>query len=236
MFNCSECGHMHWDGQEYSKCPIEGCPCPHSKTTQAHDLGYEAGKAASSWLLDGNSTEAAARALLDGIRDGDPEIMNQLPSNPLSGEWAGGTTQSGILEELEVDEDDDWADEVIDAYEDGFSTGAQHGAEGEAMRFLGIEPEEVAPLTPGTAMQIGRARPYAWPGCYPIAYLCDDGDVLCHKCVNDEMNPVHVGGDADGWRLEGHAVFEGEPEDYGCTSPDGIRCAVCDDVILGPTA
>jgi hypothetical protein len=46
---------------------------------------------------------------------------------------------------------------------------------------------------------------FAWPGGYEVFYLCDDGGTLCAPCVNDPSNPVHVGGDADGWRIDGHS-------------------------------
>lgn len=25
---------------------------------------------------------------------------------------------------------------------------------------------------------------YAWPGCYPIYYICQDGEAMCSKCAN----------------------------------------------------
>ena len=28
----------------------------------------------------------------------------------------------------------------------------------------------------------------AWPGCYEIYYVVKDGGVLCHKCVNDNLD------------------------------------------------
>lgn len=58
----------------------------------------------------------------------------------------------------------------------------------------------------------GRVPKYAWPGGYPMAFLVDDGEVLCADCVNDPSNPVHEGGEADGWRVEGYVVhWEGGP-------------------------
>jgi hypothetical protein len=48
-------------------------------------------------------------------------------------------------------------------------------------------------------------------GCYPIAYVMDDGEALCADCMNDPTNPVHSGGEADGWRFEGIDVIE-DPE------------------------
>ena len=64
--------------------------------------------------------------------------------------------------------------------------------------------------------QIGKAEKYAWPGGYPIGYLCDDSELLCADCVNDPTNPVHKGGQADSWRLEGAAVLDDESEDSRC--------------------
>jgi hypothetical protein len=70
---------------------------------------------------------------------------------------------------------------------------------------------------------LAPADHYAFPGGYPIGYLVDDGEYLCASCVNDSDNPVHMGGDADGWRVEGLQVLEGSPEDY-----DGpVSCAHC---------
>ncbi len=48
----------------------------------------------------------------------------------------------------------------------------------------------------------GLLASYAWPGGYPVFYLMDDSETLCPTCANDPKNPVHVGGDADGWRIE----------------------------------
>lgn len=75
---------------------------------------------------------------------------------------------------------------------------------------------------------LGPAEPYAWPGGYPIGYLMDDGEYLCSSCMNDPSNPVHSGGQADGWRLEGLDVLEGSAVDY-----DGpVSCAHCGAVLV----
>jgi hypothetical protein len=101
---------------------------------QAEQEGYERGKAAGSWLLDGNSTEQAARRLLQGIEDGDPEVLDELPSAPLSGEWADDPLPRDVLGALGVDEDDDGAEDVLRAYEDGFSRGVTDEACRSAVR------------------------------------------------------------------------------------------------------
>lgn len=78
-----------------------------------HD-GYKAGEAAGSWVIDGNTPTETAAAILRGYSDGDPEIMDMMPS-PLSGEWAG----EGMAELL----GDDYTDEDADEYENGYQLG-----------------------------------------------------------------------------------------------------------------
>ena len=67
------------------------------------------------------------------------------------------------------------------------------------------------------------AQKYTDYGLYPIGYLCDDGEYLCADCVNDSTNPVHMGGEADGWRIEGLDVLEGSALDYDVA----VVCAHC---------
>ena len=102
----------------------------------ARARGVEDGTAAGSWVLDGNSTEETARAILDGIEDGDPMILDALPSAPLSGEFADGLLPRDVLGWYGMSEDDDAADDVLRAYEDGFSEGVTDEAERSARAML----------------------------------------------------------------------------------------------------
>jgi hypothetical protein len=52
----------------------------------------------------------------------------------------------------------------------------------------------------------GQLPSFAWPGGYPMFYVMDDGEALCPTCANDPSNPVHEGGQADGWRIEGYDI------------------------------
>lgn len=55
---------------------------------------------------------------------------------------------------------------------------------------------------------------YAWPGGYPIYYLCADGGILCPDCANKEIDLIAVAKrDCDKqWQLEGYGIhWEGEP-------------------------
>jgi hypothetical protein len=114
----------------------------HLRTLEgARQEGYERGVAAGSWLLDGNSTEDAARELLRGIEDGGPAVLDLLPSSPLSGEYADGLLPRDVLGLYDVDEEHDAADDVLRAYEDGFARGVEDEAVRSARAMLG---EQVA--------------------------------------------------------------------------------------------
>jgi hypothetical protein len=90
---------------------------------QAEEAGYDLGKAAGSCVVDGNTPQESARRLLQGIEDGDPEVLDQLPGAPLSGEWAGALMPRDVLAWYELDEEHDAADDVLRAFEDGFGRG-----------------------------------------------------------------------------------------------------------------
>lgn len=55
----------------------------------------------------------------------------------------------------------------------------------------------------------GTADTYAWPGGYPIYYVCTDGGVLCPSCVTKEYARIQESvrdGRKDGWALEGRGI------------------------------
>jgi hypothetical protein len=52
------------------------------------ERGTEHGTAAASWVFDGNTTTATFERYAQGLADGDPEVLDQLPHADLSGEWA----------------------------------------------------------------------------------------------------------------------------------------------------
>jgi hypothetical protein len=52
----------------------------------------------------------------------------------------------------------------------------------------------------------GNLPAYAWPGGYPIYYLCADGGILCPQCANKESAVRHADEhpdypDYDQWRI-----------------------------------
>lgn len=83
----------------------------------------------------------------------------------------------------------------------------------EAMKYVGKESAD-APWPP-----------YAWPGGYTILYMADDGEFLCSHCM--DIEPVHFGGDADGWRID--AITHSGAEDL-----DDIYCSHCARELIAP--
>jgi hypothetical protein len=84
----------------------------------AYKAGYEHGKSAGSWVIDGNTSEDAAKKVLRGFADGDPAIMDMCRC-PLSGEWAGESI-SELSSRFGIDLDDD---DNASQFEDGFYQG-----------------------------------------------------------------------------------------------------------------
>lgn len=103
---------------------------------EARRMGEERGRDVASWYFDGNTTTETYAAVLRGIEEGDPEVMDTLPCSPLSGEWAGDPVPADVLEALEVSDADDAADEYLSAYEDGFAQAAADQIEETARRML----------------------------------------------------------------------------------------------------
>ena len=63
--------------------------------------GYQDGTAAGTWVFDGNTTTETYAAILAGIEDGDPMILDQLPQPPAdaSAEYALAFT-TGVEHEV----------------------------------------------------------------------------------------------------------------------------------------
>ena len=78
-------------------------------------LGRQAGHAAGTWAIDGNTSAETARAILQGYEDGDPAVMDMQPS-PLSGEWAGESIQELFGKRPTDAQLDDYESAYSDAY------------------------------------------------------------------------------------------------------------------------
>jgi len=174
-------------------------------------MGEDAGRFAASWVFDDRTTHDQYLRVLRGIEDGDPEIMDGLPASPLSVEWAGDSLSRDILEALDVPEDDDAANGLLDRYAQYFESAARDAVYFEARR------------------QVLPSEPYVWPGGYAVIGIMDDGETLCYECLTAVTNPVHFGGDHDGWRFEGIDTLEGHNDD----DDEPVICAHCSKQIGG---
>lgn len=77
-----------------------------------------------------------------------------------------------------------------------------------------------------------RDGPYAWPGGYPLYFLCDDGEALCFACVRKQWREV-VSAHLRMRQCHGHRVPRDISQwlvvaiDTNWEDPD-LRCAHCD--------
>ena len=87
-----------------------------SITAEAASLGRDAGKTAASWMFDGNTPEDAYRAVLRGIDDGDPAILDAHPAPGLSA--CGGYSHADLADDLGLDGEDQLPPGAVTAYLD----------------------------------------------------------------------------------------------------------------------
>lgn len=83
-------------------------------------IAQENGKGAASWAFDGNTTTETYKAVLKGIQDGDPAIMDRYHTPGLNGEFARGYTDQQLLADAQYVPHDgtDMADTLITQYLD----------------------------------------------------------------------------------------------------------------------
>jgi hypothetical protein len=84
----------------------------------AEEVGQYYGRAAGTWVIDGNTPDTYCEALRDGYTNGAPGAYDIEPS-PLSGEWSGFSL-SEMCEDTGLDL---YNDDIAREYEKGFSYG-----------------------------------------------------------------------------------------------------------------
>lgn len=89
---------------------------------KARELGREHGKAKASWAIEPDRlSRVRMQAILDGIENIDPRIMDQFVEPDLSGEYRDSPTPITLCNELEVDPhagDGEFQTEICDAWEE----------------------------------------------------------------------------------------------------------------------
>lgn len=108
--------------------------------------GYSDGKSAGSWVFDGNTSDAQVEYTQQGIKSGDPEVLDGLPTPQLGGEMADQLTWEDILKDETMLITDDMRPDLLDAYTDGFG----RGVEDELMSYGDPKFEEGATMYAGS--------------------------------------------------------------------------------------
>jgi hypothetical protein len=92
--------------------------------------GVKDGRGAGSWVFDGNSDQEYVDKIQQGVKDGDPEIIDGLPEPRVGGEFADEPTWENILtdEGIPVDSslDPTGRQELFDVYTAAFRDGVEH--------------------------------------------------------------------------------------------------------------
>lgn len=103
-----------------------------TELSEATTLGRVHGEKTASWFFDGNTSQETYERVHKGLQDGDPVIMDSLPSSPLSGEWADQMTPRRLLMELGWNEESvsaEQQDEICETYEQSFNDAVQREVE-----------------------------------------------------------------------------------------------------------
>lgn len=87
--------------------------------------GYNDGRVAGSWAVDGTTSNETCAALLRGMEEGDPVILDALPLPQVGGEWAGDPNWAEILREEECADADDARGDLFEVYCDAFARGVE---------------------------------------------------------------------------------------------------------------
>ena len=66
--------------------------------TQFLEQCYAEGVAAGSWVVDGNTSDQACGAILEGLEDGDPAVCDALPFPLWNGEEADDVYGRALVE------------------------------------------------------------------------------------------------------------------------------------------
>ena len=173
--------------------------------TGYEEQGYAAGKAAGSWITDGNTDTATYRWILKGIEEGDPEVMDLQPS-PLSGEWAGESIPEIIAGYADMTAEQ--ADAACDSYEQGFSQGFWETVEHDCR----VQVDVTVPLLD----REGRYRVENWPAV--AVYVTDQ--------YSDRAVVIMVGDDREHDVDTSDLVTIGDNDYCGECGQIGCQCSV----------
>ena len=92
---------------------------PPSLVARAAELGRDAGKAAATWVFDGNTPGEAGQRVLRGIVEGDPAVLDAIEP-PAIGPGAG-YDRGDLARDLGIEPGDRALPRAVSAYADAFT-------------------------------------------------------------------------------------------------------------------
>lgn len=111
------------DNARFSPSRFRDASTPEEDRIEAR--GRVEGKAAGSWAIDERTSKETAAAILRGLEEGDPAVLDELPLFPrVAGEWADQPTWSSILEQEGCEGSDDDRQDLFDLYCLAYATGS----------------------------------------------------------------------------------------------------------------
>lgn len=114
---------------------------PHTAYTSESavwEKAQENGKAAASWVFDGNTTMETFQHVLKGIQNVDPGIMDALRVPSLSGEYSDEFSEQDLIEEVNWVPHDgtETLSDLCDQYNDEVSTAFWEAVERVALEHI----------------------------------------------------------------------------------------------------
>lgn len=77
----------------------------------------------------------------------------------------------------------------------------------------------------------GEFDAYAWPGGYPIYYICEDGEALCPKCCNENKELIAEAEEYldRQWQIVGRDINYEDPDLYCAHCCERIESAYAEE-------
>jgi hypothetical protein len=174
---------------------------PYAQYTPEHRVWVKAqenGKAAASWVFDGNTDKDTYRKVLQGIDDGDPEVMDGL----YPGSLRGGYTDRDILADAKWVPHDGTSlrDELIEQYDREIVDAFWNEVERQAVEQLKEDPDDLNDrMDFDHVIKVDGRGIVTEPGGYApelVMFVDEDGSAM-----PDSDEQLHEQAKSAGWRL-----------------------------------
>lgn len=116
----------------------------------SYEDGATAARNVATWTTDGNGDVATYARMLQGLEDGDPAVLDSLPTPNLSGEQADGPTPSSLAADHLPDDidgqDGAYGSESLESVADVLTTAWEAGVDAVYMQAVEAELRAVVPV------------------------------------------------------------------------------------------